>query len=471
MTNNTLRDELTRLDNTTKEKSGAGAVFICESAADWQALMLAEYDPFFLNPENNPEQLNGPEKVLEMLQMKERQKAIIVCPSTKESFNIWQAVIRTARETTTADIDTIPAEIRKKINLISQDPMSPSASKAIRKLKAYRAAVEESKNPRPGNIEDYFNSGAYEQDLKQFTQGANIPTGFSDLDLNLGGGLFSGLYVIGATPGLGKTTFCLQVADQIAETRRPVMFFSLEQSRLELVTKSISRTARKINPSNQRELKNSLQIRRGYTSAATADALQKYRETVAPYMHIIQGNFETNVDTIRATVQRFIERNKIRPVVIIDYLQIIRPGKASRARDTRAAVDEVLTELKRMSRDFEIPVICISTLNRTNYSKTMGLESFKESGGVEYTADVAIGMQYEIISALDGKNENADREKVNEEKNKAEREIVLICLKNRYGKGYFQIKYKYYPVFDYFIEKPQHNKIRTDNWFSNVPTL
>ena len=453
MTNENTKETLNELYRALQTRSGSGAVYICESTADREALMLANYKPFLLDPE----EVNGPEKVLQMVQMKDPQKEIIVC-NNPGTFYAWKNTIKAAEETTTAEIQLVPAEIRKYIETLQKDITAlnmQKADRALKKLEAYRLAIEESTNPRPGNIEDYFNSGAYEKDLKQFTNGANIRTGFSALDTNLGGGLFSGLYVIGATPGLGKTTFCLQIADNIAQTTRPVMFFSLEQSRLELVTKSISRTARKMYPNNQAGLKNSLQIRKGYTSEPTAEAMQKYRETVAPYMQIIQGNFETNIDTIRATIKRYIDRNKLRPVVIIDYLQIVRPGKGSKARDTRAAVDEVLTELKRISRDFEIPVICISTLNRTNYSKTIGLESFKESGGVEYTADVAIGMQYAIIPSLDGKSENADREALNAEKNKAEREIDLICLKNRYGKGFFQIKYNYYPMYDYFTEEGQ----------------
>lgn len=453
MTNENTKETLNELYRALQTRTGSGAVYICENAADREALMQACYEPFLLDPA----EVNGPEKVLQMVQMKAPQKEIIVC-NNEETRYAWENTIRAAEQTTTAEIQIMPPKIRKHIKTLQEYMFflnTPKADKALKQLEDYRRDIEEKTNPRPGNIEDYFESGAYEKELKQFTNGANIPTGFPALDNNLGGGLFSGLYVIGATPGLGKTTFCLQIADNIAKSTRPVLFFSLEQSRLELVTKSISRTARKMYPNRQRELKNSLQIRKGYTSEPTTEALNKYRETVAPYMQIIQGNFETNIDTIRETVKRYIDKNKKRPAVFIDYLQIVRPGKGSKARDTRAAVDEVLTELKRISRDFEIPVICISTLNRTNYSKTIGLESFKESGGVEYTADVAIGMQYAIIPSLDGKNENSDREALNAEKNKAEREIDLICLKNRYGKGFFQIKYKYYPVFDYFTEEGQ----------------
>lgn len=331
--------------------------------------------------------------------------------------------------------------------------------------------ANEDPDPLEGiNIAEYL-SGQYAADLEKFKQGADIKTGFPDLDQNLGGGLYSGLYVIGATPGLGKTTFMLQLADQIAETRRPVLFFSLEQSRLELVTKSISRTARKMNPGNQTDLKTSLQIRKQYANNETMDAaFMAYKTRIAPDMNIIEGNFKTTIDTIRATISKYISETASRPAVIIDYLQIVKPGKKSKARDNRAAIDEVLTELKRASRDLDVPILTISTLNRMNYSKTMGLESFKESGGVEYTADVAIGLQYGIMATLDGKNENDAREKIAAEMDKTERDIMLICVKNRYGKGYFQLNYKYYPMFDYFIENTQRST-RIKQTINDIPTL
>ena len=263
----------------------------------------------------------------------------------------------------------------------------------------------------------------------------------------------------------------LQLADQIAETRRPVLFFSLEQSRLELVTKSISRTARKMNPGNQTDLKTSLQIRKQYANNETMDAaFMAYKTRIAPDMNIIEGNFKTTIDTIRATISKYISETASRPAVIIDYLQIVKPGKKSKARDNRAAIDEVLTELKRASRDLDVPILTISTLNRMNYSKTMGLESFKESGGVEYTADVAIGLQYGIMATLDGKNENDAREKIAAEMDKTERDIMLICVKNRNGKGYFQLNYKYYPMFDYFIENTQRST-RIRQTINDIPTL
>ena len=68
-----------------------------------------------------------------------------------------------------------------------------------------------------------------------------ICTNFNDFDNALDGGLYSGLYFIGAISSLGKTTFCLQIADQIARQKQDVLIFSLEMARDELMAKSVSR--------------------------------------------------------------------------------------------------------------------------------------------------------------------------------------------------------------------------------------
>lgn len=71
---------------------------------------------------------------------------------------------------------------------------------------------------------------------------------FSELDTELNGGLKSGLYIFGAVSRLGKTTLIQQIADNIASQGHKVIIFSLEQSRFELVCKSLSRITREIKP-------------------------------------------------------------------------------------------------------------------------------------------------------------------------------------------------------------------------------
>lgn len=337
-------------------------------------------------------------------------------------------------------------------------------------VEPYRPDPDPKQDPAPEplpitNIYEYITGGQFAADIESFQRSAEVKTGFSLLDEKIGGGLYVGLYVLGAVPTLGKTTYALQLADQIAEQHRHVLFFSLEQSRLELVSKSISRMARELYPGDQRELKTSLQIRKGYTSEEVNHAQQIYTEAAARYITIVEGDFKTTAEMIRTTAEQFIKENDETPIIIIDYLQILRPEAGSRTSDQRLTTELNITALRQMARDLSTPVMVISSFNRTNYMQTVDYESFKETGGIEYTADVLLGMEYEVISTLDGKNTTANRETVSQAKESAERKIRLKCLKNRYGQSYFEIPMKYYPRYDYFIE----DQDRRRKMFEGVP--
>ena len=83
------------------------------------------------------------------------------------------------------------------------------------------------------------------------------------------------------------------------------------------------------------------------------------------------------------------------PVVVIDYLQILAPHN-DRATD-KQNTDKAVMELKRISRDYKTAVIGISSLNRQSYDEPISMKAFKESGAVEYSSDVLIGLQLEGV--------------------------------------------------------------------------
>ena len=91
-----------------------------------------------------------------------------------------------------------------------------------------------------------------------------------------------------------------------------------------------------------------------------------------------------------------------KPVVIIDYLQVIAadkdPETGRKMTETRQIIDHNITELKRISRDLDITVILISSVNRANYMQPIDFESLKESGGIEYTCDVCWGLQLQCLN-------------------------------------------------------------------------
>ena len=128
--------------------------------------------------------------------------------------------------------------------------------------------------------------------------------------------------------------------------------------------------------------------------------------------------------------------------MIIDYLQILAPYN-DRATD-KQNTDKAVMELKRISRDYKTPVIGISSFNRANYSVAVTMEAFKESGAIEYSSDILIGLQ---LKGAGKKDFDA-----NEAKKKSPREIELVILKNRNGSTGDRIELQYYPLFNYFKE-------------------
>ena len=169
---------------------------------------------------------------------------------------------------------------------------------------------------------------------------------------------------------------------------------------------------------------------------------------------IKEGNFSVDVQTIRQNIEQFTE-TKDKPIVFIDYLQIIKP--VNDRQTDKQAMDFTISELKRISRDNDIPIIVISSLNRNNYNTTINFEAFKESGAIEYSSDVVLGLQLQELNQLTpGKNgnlTNEQREQLNNAKGQDKRQLELVGLKNRNGRSNFKITYDYYTKYNTFYEK------------------
>ena len=283
-------------------------------------------------------------------------------------------------------------------------------------------------------------------EMRDFVDGGKIKSGYQNLDAVTN--LYPGLYVVGAISSLGKTTFVHQMADQVAESGNPVLFFSLEQSTLELASKSLSRIMAKKNAVTAMT---SLQIRKNGEDPRVGDAVGEY-EKYAGNMLVAECTFRATIDTVEGTVRNYINKTGKKPVVIVDYLQVIQPPEGSRM-NAKDLVDMHVRRLKQLQSDNKLVLIVISSLNRQNYLTQIDYESFKESGGIEYTADVVWGLQLEVLhdEIFDKQNRlNEKRQKVKEAKAANPRRIELCCLKNRFGISSYSCMFDYYPQFDYF---------------------
>lgn len=272
--------------------------------------------------------------------------------------------------------------------------------------------------------------------LSRCQQTGVLSSGLAELDELLGGGLFPGLYVLGAPSSLGKTTLLLQMADEIAASGRDVLFFSLEMSRWELLAKSLCRTAAPQTALCARQL-----LRGEIPSSQLKRLLEAYNRRSGERIFISAEQEALTPEILREKALRHRAQRGRSPVVVVDYLQILAPSDA-RSSD-KQNVDRAVVALKALSRELEIPVLVASSFNREAYTKEVSMEAFKESGAVEYAADVLLALQ---MSAAGEKDFDLNREKMADP-----RRVDVVLLKNRSGVPYGKVPLLYYSAENRFI--------------------
>lgn len=227
--------------------------------------------------------------------------------------------------------------------------------------------------------------------LNQDNKFVGLTSGFKHLDeVSLG---LQGLWVIGAGTSLGKTTFVKELADMVSQNNEnvPVLYISYEQSSFELTLKSLSRLSRVDTRAIQKGRLDSDEFER------LSEAMGKYSE-VSGNIYTIEADNYTDINKIKTYARRILRNhNAEKLLIIIDYLQLI-PVRDGFYKSEKEKVDKICSDLKRLSRDLDSPVVAVSSLNRTamtldsSKSKRPSLASFKESGGIEYATDIGILM-------------------------------------------------------------------------------
>ena len=451
-----MKEGAAQLFNPVALKNEAGrAVFVTEGEIDALSIIEAGAEAMALGSTSN----TG--KLLEKLKGEPTRSTLILCLDNDAAGQ--KAALELAAGLDALNISHVTADICGS----HKDPNEALQADRVSFSEAI-AAAEHSTAAKPDAVNDYINRIMVE-DIKTLQRWTGRKTGFDNLDAELKG-VYPGLYVLGAISSLGKTTFIHQMADQMAAAGEHILFFSLEQSRLEMVSKSLARVTaqRDINSAST-----SLAIRSGAAfqtrpgneerQRAALEAARAYTEAVADRLSVIEGNFNCTVSFIGDYARRYMKNNPgTKPLVIVDYLQIIQGDPAQR-QSTKEQVDGNVTELKRLSRSLDIPVFLISSLNRQNYAQPVDFESFKESGGIEYSADVLFGLQLAIMNDdifNQEKKIKEKREKVKEAKAETPRKIELVCLKNRYGRSSFEkpVTFDYYPQYDLFTASTQREE-------------
>lgn len=239
--------------------------------------------------------------------------------------------------------------------------------------------------------------------------GGFVKTGYRQLDALLGGGLFnSGLYVMAARPGMGKTTVALNILDNIDG---PSLFVSLEMDMEQITAKRLSRLS---GLPSDRIMTNQLTDEEyGMISEASE------RLSTSP-AYINRKPFATVSDI--GTMARKVKGLRC---IIVDYFGFILPSRRRQKRNEE--MTEVSVELKSLARALKVPVLCLAQLNRENMgrgNKRPQLSDLRETGALEQDADGVMFLHREDYYEPKREDEDPDHPSMME----------IILEKNRHGR-------------------------------------
>lgn len=241
-----------------------------------------------------------------------------------------------------------------------------------------------------------------------------IPTGFSYLDTMLTGLGRSDLLILAARPGMGKTSFALNIATNVAKRQDvPVAFFSLEMTKDQLVSRILSSEA----------AIDSSAFRTGELSTADWEDLAHASEVMARTHIFLDDTSSITIPEMKAKIRR-INQDPARPnigLVFIDYLQLMSSGK--RTENRVQELSDITRNLKIMAKELNVPIIALSQLsrsaekNRTDHRPM--LSDLRDSGSIEQDADVVLFLYREAYYDTGGEADMTTAE--------------CIVAKNRHG--------------------------------------
>ena len=218
----------------------------------------------------------------------------------------------------------------------------------------------------------------YRMKLEEGKSTAFVPTGYRDLDMILGGGLIaSGMHVLAARPGMGKTTFALNIADRVAKKVGPVLFVSLEMDKEQITAKRI---ARESGIPGNRLLKDANLSEEDNQKMADAND----RLLMVP-MHL-NARPSATVAEIAAWARQIPELK----LIVIDYLGKIARGKDQSRASLYESVTQISGDVKTLARTYKIPVLVLAQINRESEKrsdKRPNLADLRDTGAIEQDAD------------------------------------------------------------------------------------
>lgn len=214
--------------------------------------------------------------------------------------------------------------------------------------------------------------------LEEGKSAAFVPTGYRDLDLILGGGLIaSGMHVLAARPGMGKTTFALNIADRVAKNVGPVLFVSLEMDDEQITAKRI---ARESGISGSKLL----------MSANLTDEDTRKMTDANDRLLMLPLYVNAKPSATVAEIAAWARQVPGLKLIVIDYMGKISRGKGQERASLYESITQTSADVKTLARTFKVPVLVLSQINRESEKrsdKRPNLSDLRDTGAIEQDAD------------------------------------------------------------------------------------
>ena len=234
------------------------------------------------------------------------------------------------------------------------------------------------------NITDLLTQAFDEIDelVNNRAQMAGVPTGFADVDKLFWGLRGGDLLILAARPGVGKTSFALNLATNAAKSGAAVAMFSLEMGANQLVQRILCAEARV----------NLGKLRQGDLTEGDWNAIMNAATTLSGLELYIDDTPGLTLLEMRAKARRQL-RDKKKGLIIVDYLQLMQPPSNRRDGNRAVEVAEISRGLKVLAKELNMPLLALSQLSRAvemRGSKRPQLSDLRESGSIEQDADIVM---------------------------------------------------------------------------------
>ena len=395
-------------------------VFVVEGAFDALSIIELQAKAIALNSANNGDRL------LKQLQDKPTAASFIICfdndqdPKTKQrtqqaAQDLCEGLKQQGYKSIVFDISGYCKEGEKDMN----DILQHDRSRAAQIIQAATAELNKD------DLSRFFEKVQTEAYRPYKTE---LPF-FDDL---LGGGVLKQtLLLLMAAPGTGKTTLCQQIAEEMAEHGKPVIYLNFEMSREQMLAKALSGRLAKTG-----KRYSATEILQGYKwtmeqQADIAQALADYRQDIFPYLQYNPGNTGSDLEQLLSYLQEIGEQaaaaGREAPAVVVDYLHLI---SSKRGLDNQELIKQAVTGLKQYAIKYNTFVIGIVATNRTsNTAGRITLESGRDSSNIEYTADYQLSLNYYDIEK--GLIKADEPDKLAELQTEKYRRMLIRVLKGR----------------------------------------